>query len=66
MPTKKRSEQEQQPKYRAIADYLREGILNGTFPEGPPYPLGGQARRAVQGHPTDGFQGGEDSLALDT
>lgn len=38
MPTKKRSEQGQQPKYRAIADYLREGILNGTFPEGRPVP----------------------------
>ncbi|MGW1215692.1 GntR family transcriptional regulator [Streptomyces sp. NPDC002499] len=27
-----------QPKYRQIADYLREGILNGTFPAGQPLP----------------------------
>ncbi|MGW6456575.1 GntR family transcriptional regulator [Streptomyces sp. NPDC055078] len=26
------------PKYRQIADYLREGILNGTFPAGQPLP----------------------------
>ncbi|MGW4030929.1 GntR family transcriptional regulator [Streptomyces sp. NPDC004838] len=33
MPPKKT-----QPKYRQIADYLREGILNGTFPAGQPLP----------------------------
>lgn len=38
MPTKKRSEQQKQPKYRQVADYLREGILNGTFKEGRPVP----------------------------
>ncbi len=27
-----------QPKYRQIADYLRDGILNGTFPAGQPLP----------------------------
>jgi GntR family transcriptional regulator len=38
MPTKKRSDQEKQPKYRQVANYLREGILNGTFKEGRPVP----------------------------
>src|SRR3954470_8942259 len=27
-----------QPKYRQIADYLRDGILDGTFPAGQPLP----------------------------
>ncbi|MFG2310143.1 GntR family transcriptional regulator [Streptomyces sp. NPDC048566] len=30
--------QNTQPKYRQIADYLREGILNGTYPAGQPLP----------------------------
>lgn len=30
--------QSTQPKYRQIADYLREGILNGTYPAGQPLP----------------------------
>jgi len=38
MPTKRRSDQQKQPKYRQVADYLREGILNGTFKEGRPVP----------------------------
>ncbi|UNS98977.1 GntR family transcriptional regulator [Streptomyces tubbatahanensis] len=38
MPTQKRSQQQKQPKYRQVADYLREGILNGTFQEGRPVP----------------------------
>ncbi|WP_415939330.1 GntR family transcriptional regulator [Streptomyces sp. 039-1] len=32
------SPQNTQPKYRQIADYLREGILNGTYPAGQPLP----------------------------
>ncbi|MFJ6505474.1 GntR family transcriptional regulator [Streptomyces sp. NPDC091879] len=30
--------QNTQPKYRQIAEYLREGILNGTYPAGQPLP----------------------------
>ncbi|MFE4754472.1 GntR family transcriptional regulator [Streptomyces mirabilis] len=30
--------QNTQPKYRQIADYLREGILDGTYPAGQPLP----------------------------
>ncbi|MGD1224988.1 GntR family transcriptional regulator [Streptomyces krungchingensis] len=32
------SPQNTQPKYRQIAEYLREGILNGTYPAGQPLP----------------------------
>ncbi|WP_432107360.1 GntR family transcriptional regulator [Streptomyces sp. AA1529] len=38
MPKQKPHEQQKQPKYRQIADYLRAGIMDGTYPSGQPLP----------------------------
>lgn len=38
MPTPKPDKQQKQPKYREIADYLRAGIMDGTYPSGQPLP----------------------------
>ncbi|RLL68901.1 GntR family transcriptional regulator [Streptomyces sp. Z26] len=38
MPIQRSGDQQKKPKYREIADYLRAGIMDGTYPSGQPLP----------------------------